>query len=100
MTYELLTDESGYNILDNGEVILYQPEPYIPYRVLNEDGTTDYAASAQSHITACTEEQDNTEDYITLEEQLATLQAKVTTLETANQTLTDCLLEISESVYA
>ena len=47
-----LDHQPGYSIKDrnNDSFHLYQPEPYIPYRVKREDGTTDYEASGQKHL--------------------------------------------------
>lgn len=80
----LLEDESGYKIIAQHEdgsesVELVQPEPYIIYRVLGEDGLTDYQASGDLHA------KHFLEDYkqaITEAQQEQTLKEKVELLQT------------------
>ena len=51
----ILEDQNGYEIIYEDKntpahTVFIQPEPYIPYRILNNDGTTNYQASGDLHV--------------------------------------------------
>ena len=64
--YELIED--GYYIKDrNGSFKLYQYEPFIPYRI--DENDKDYAKHAQAHIDAIKKEEAEAEkERVTIEE--------------------------------
>lgn len=88
LTYKII--ENGYDIyasVNGGELIrtLHQPEPFIICRVKNEDGTTNYAESAEAHIAlikqADAEAEKRAEDEKTQAEKIVALEASVASIE-------------------
>lgn len=90
LTYKVV--ENGYDIyasVDGGEPVrtLHQPEPFIICRVMNEDGTTDYAKSAEAHIALMEQEyadaKQRAEEEKTQAEKIIAMESSIADLENA-----------------
>jgi hypothetical protein len=95
LTYKVV--ENGYDIYasvggSEPAVALHQPEPFIICRILNEDGTTDYAKSAEAHIALL--EQEAAEVEKQKEEEKAQAE-KVAALESSIADLENAICELS-----
>ena len=76
--------KNGYKLTDYAIV---QYEPYIPYRIKLQDGSTDYMASGEKHITEIIKQEEEMKNYKTPEQ-------RIEQLEQQNQELSNILEEV------
>lgn len=81
-------EENGYTIYLDGKPWITQPEPYIPYPDLGYEGSC--LKQIEDMVESESISNNNSQ---TAEEKMAALEAQV-------QSLTDCILEMSEMLYA